>query len=48
MIGEAFELIRNMVKLSRADHKLLATAKKGWVTELERRGSRPQTARLPL
>ena len=48
MIGEAFDLIANVIKLSKADQKLLATAKKSWVSELQRRGAQPQTARPQL
>lgn len=48
MIGEAFDLIGNIIKLSKAEQKLLAAAKKSWVTGLELRGSRPQTARPQL
>lgn len=48
MIGEAFDLIGTILRLSKADQKLLARAKKSWATELELRGSRQQTARPPL
>ena len=48
MIGEAFDLIANVIKLSKADQKLLATAKKSWVSELQRRGAQQQTARPQL
>ena len=48
MIGEAFDLIGNIIKLSKADQKLLAAAKKSWVAELQRRGAQPQTARPQL
>jgi len=48
MIGQAFDLIGTIVRLSKADQKLMAAAKKSWVTELERRASQPQTARPPL
>jgi len=48
MIGEAFDLIGNVIKLSKTDQKLLATAKKSWVTELQRRGAQRQTARPQL
>lgn len=48
MIGEAFDLIRNIVKLSKTDQKLLAAAKKSWVAELQRRGGHPQTVRPQL
>ena len=48
MIAEAFDLIGKIVKLSKADQKLLAAAKKSWVAELQRRGAQPQTARPQL
>ena len=48
MIAEAFDLIGKIVKLSKADQKLLAAAKKPWVAELQRRGAQPQTARPQL
>ena len=37
MIGEAFDLIGNIVKLSKADQKLVATVKKYWVGALVQR-----------
>ncbi len=48
LIGEAFDLIGNIITLSKADQKLLAREKKSWVMELELRGSLPQTARPAL
>jgi len=48
MIAGAFDLIGKIVKLSKADQKLLAAAKKSWVAELQRRGAQPQTARPQL
>jgi hypothetical protein len=48
MIGEAFDLIGTIVKLSKADQKLIAAVKKSWVSELQRRGAKPQTARPQL
>ena len=48
MIGEAFDLIGTIIRLSKADQKLLALAKKSWVKELEMRGSQPQIARPRL
>lgn len=48
MIGEAFDLIGNILKLSKADQKLLTAAKKSWVTELQRRDAQAQTARPQL
>ena len=48
MIGEAFDLIGNIIKLSKADQKLISAVKKSWVSELQRRGSQRQTARPQL
>jgi len=48
MIGEAFDLIRKIIPLKKADQRLLAAAKKSWVAELERRGTQPQIARPQL
>ena len=48
MIGEAFDLIGKIIKLSKADQKLVAAVKKSWVAELLRRGAQPQTARPQL
>ena len=48
MIGEAFDLIGTIVKLSKADQKLISAVKKSWVSELQRRGSQRQTARPQL
>ncbi len=48
MIGEAFDLIGTIVKLSKADQKLIAAVKKSWVSELLRRGVQPQTERPQL
>lgn len=48
MIGEAFDLIGKIIKLSKADQKFLTAAKKSWVAELVRRGAQPQTARPEL
>ena len=48
MIGDAFDLIGNIIKLSKADQKFLTAAKKSWVTELQSRGAPPQTARPQL
>ena len=48
MIGEAFDLIGTIVKLSKADQRLLATAKKSWVIELEQRALPSQERRPPL
>ena len=48
MIGQAFDLIGNIIKLSKTNQKLLAAAKKSWVRELQRRGAQPQTTRPSL
>ncbi len=48
MIGDAYDLIGNIIKLSKADQKLISAVKKSWVSELQRRGSQRQTARPQL
>jgi hypothetical protein len=48
MIAEAFDLIGNIIRLSKVDQKLLAAAKKSWVNELELLGTTPQSARPRL
>jgi hypothetical protein len=48
MIGDAFDLIRKIIRLSKADQKLVASAKRSWVHELEMRNSQPQTVRPRL
>ncbi|MDH6238406.1 hypothetical protein [Cryobacterium sp. CG_9.6] len=48
MIGQAFDLITQIIPLSKSDKKRLATIKKSWVGELERRGLRPQELRPRL
>lgn len=48
MIGEAFDLVGNIIKLSKADRNLITAVKKSWVTELQRRGAHRQTARPQL
>ena len=48
MIGEAFDLIGKIITVSKTDQKLLAAAKKSWVSELKLRGSGPQSARPRL
>lgn len=48
MIGDAFDLIGTIIPLSKADQKLIASTKKSWVSELQLRGSRPQTVRAAL
>lgn len=48
MIGQAFDLITQIIPLSKSDKKRLATIKKSWVGELERRGLRSQELRPRL
>ena len=48
MIGEAFDLIGTIIRLPKADQKLIAAEKKSWVSELQGRAARPQVARPPL
>lgn len=48
MIGNAFDLIGTIVKLSKADQKLMTAAKKSWVSELHRRSAQSQTERPRL
>ena len=48
MIDDAFDLIRKVIPLTKADQKLLATAKKSWVNELEKRRSPSQERRPRL
>ena len=39
MVGEAFDLIRNIIRLIKADQKLLGAAKRSWVNELSQPGA---------
>jgi hypothetical protein len=48
MIGDAFDLIGNIIKLSKADQKVLAAAKKSWMRELQLRTLHPQADRPRL
>jgi len=48
MIGEAFDLIRKIIPLTKADQKLLAEVKKSLVIEPNLRASRPQDVRPRL
>lgn len=48
MIGDAFDHIGNIIKLSKADQKSLAAAKKSWVRELQLRTLHPQEDRPRL
>ena len=48
MIGQAFDLITQIIPLSKSDKKRLAAIKKSWVGELEERGLRPQELRPRL
>lgn len=48
MIGEAFDLIGTIIKLSKADQKLIAAVKKSWVSELNKRALPSQEHRPRL
>ncbi|MEB0000934.1 hypothetical protein QN367_17825 [Cryobacterium sp. RTS3] len=48
MIGEAFDLIANISRLTKADQKLIGSVKKSWVNELTQRAVRPQELRPSL
>ena len=48
MIGEAFDLIRTIIPLSKIDQKLIAATKKSWIAELQQHGLRPQEQRPRL
>lgn len=48
MIGQAFDLIGTIIKLSKADQKLVAVTKKLWANELQTRASHPQADRPRL
>jgi hypothetical protein len=48
MIGEGFDLIGAIIRLSKADQKLVTALKKSWVSELQQRGMQPQATRPPL
>lgn len=48
MIGQAFDLIGTIIKLSKADQKLVAATKKLWANELQTRASHPQADRPRL
>jgi hypothetical protein len=48
LIGEAFDLIGKIVKLSKAEQKLVAAAKKSWLTELQARALPSQNLRPRL
>ena len=48
MIGKAFDLVGTILRLSKADQKLLALAKKSWVNELRLRALPSQEHRPPL
>ena len=48
MIGDAFDLIGNIIRLTKAEQKLLAAARKSWMNELTQRAVRPQELRPPL
>ncbi|WP_104136621.1 hypothetical protein [Cryobacterium sp. Y62] len=48
MINGAFDLIGNVIRLSKTDQKLVTTAKKSWVHELQLRALSPQSERPRL
>ena len=48
MIGQAFDLIRRIIPLSKIEQRLIASAKKAWVGELQRQELRPQDQRPRL
>jgi len=48
MISEAFDLIRTIFPLTKADQKFIAAAMKFWLRELERRGAQPHTEQPQL
>lgn len=48
MIGDAFDLIGHIVKLSKTERKVLAAAKKSWVRELKLRTPHPRADRPRL
>ena len=48
MIGEAFDLIGNISRLTKADQKLIGSVKKSWGNELTQRVVRPQELRPSL
>ena len=48
MIGDAFDLIGNIIRLTKAEQKLVAAARKSWVSALTQRALRPQELRPPL
>ncbi|TFB67759.1 hypothetical protein E3O06_17170 [Cryobacterium glaciale] len=48
MIGGAFDLIGKVIRLSKADQKLIAAAKKSWGQELHLRALSPQSERPRL
>ncbi|MDJ0336092.1 hypothetical protein QMG83_12740 [Salinibacterium sp. G-O1] len=48
LIGEAFDLIGNIIRLSKADQNLVVAAKKSWVLELQLRAPQTQDVRPRL
>lgn len=48
MIAEACDLIRSIIRLTKADQTLLGTAKRSWVNELSQRAVRRREMRPPL
>ncbi len=48
MVGEGFDLIGSVIRLSKPDQRLLAATKKSWIRELEQRVQLPQEHRPQL
>ncbi len=48
LIAKAFDLMGSVMRLSKADQKLVASAKKSWVDALEQRAVRPPSERPRL
>jgi len=48
MVGEGFDLIGSVIRLSKPDQRLLAATKKSWIQELEQRVQSPQQHRPRL
>ncbi|SCX05190.1 hypothetical protein [Candidatus Aquiluna sp. UB-MaderosW2red] len=48
MIGNAFDLIRTIIPLSKIEQKLIASTRKSWIAELQQHGLRSQEKRPRL
>lgn len=48
LVGDAFDLVAQVIRLSKAEQKLLAATKKSWVAELQLRALPPQSHRPRL